>query len=82
MPKPVILVVDDDPEVLRAVVLDLRPRYGRDYRLLPADSGEAALTLLGQLIVREHPVALNISDQRMPRMDGVTYLSRAASSHP
>ena len=82
MPKPVILVVDDDPEVLRAVVMDLRPRYGRDYRLLPADSGEAALTLLGQLIVREHPVALIISDQRMPQMDGVTFLSRAASSHP
>lgn len=82
MPKPVILVVDDDPEVLRAVVMDLRPRYGRDYRLLPADSGEAALNLLAQLTVREHPVALIVSDQRMPQMDGVTFLSRAASSHP
>jgi thioredoxin reductase (NADPH) len=82
VPKPVILVVDDDPEVLRAVLLDLRARYGRDYRLLPADSGEAALTLLGQLADREHPVALILSDQRMPRMDGVTFLSRASASHP
>jgi len=82
VPKPVILVVDDDPEVLRAVLLDLRARYGRDYRLLPVDSGEAALTLLGQLVEREDPVALILSDQRMPHMDGVTFLSRASASHP
>jgi thioredoxin reductase (NADPH) len=82
MPKPAILVVDDDPEVLRAVVRDLRAEYGREYRLYPAESGESALELLRQLGERGDPVALILSDQRMPKMDGVTLLSRAAEAQP
>jgi thioredoxin reductase (NADPH) len=43
MAKPVILAVDDDPQVLRAVERDLRRNYAREYRILPADSGHSTL---------------------------------------
>lgn len=82
MAKPTILTVDDDPDVLRAVTRDLKSRYGRDYRVLPSESGDAALELLAELTERDTPVALILSDQRMPGMDGVTLLSRAAEDHP
>ncbi len=47
--KPVILAVDDDASVLESVVRDLRNHYGRDYRILQADSGPAALDVCRQL---------------------------------
>ena len=82
MTKPILLVVDDDANVLSAVARDLRRHYGRDYRILRADSGTAALELLGELKGRGEPVALMLSDQRMPKMDGVTFLSEAMKYHP
>jgi len=82
MTKPVLLTVDDDAEVLAAVARDLRKRYGRDYRILRADSGSGALDLLGELKEREEPVALMLSDQRMPKMDGVAFLSEAMKLYP
>jgi thioredoxin reductase (NADPH) len=82
MTKPVLLTVDDDADVLSAITRDLRRHYGRDYRILRADSGLAALTLLRELKDRQEPVALVLSDQRMPKMDGVTLLSEAMPLHP
>lgn len=80
--KPVVLTVDDDPDVLAAVARDLRERYADEYRILRADSGAVALEALEALAERGTPVALILSDQRMPEMDGVTLLSRAAGLHP
>ncbi|MDQ3362131.1 MAG: response regulator, partial [Actinomycetota bacterium] len=74
MAKPVILAVDDDPQVLWAVERDLRRRYAREYRVLRADSGESALDTLGKLKLRGDPVALFLVDQRMPKMTGVEFL--------
>ena len=82
MVKPVILAVDDDPQVLRAVERDLRRRYARDYRVLRADSGESALDTLGKLKLRGDPVALFLVDQRMPRMTGVEFLEEAIERFP
>jgi thioredoxin reductase (NADPH) len=82
MGKPVILAVDDDPQVLRAVERDLRRRYAREYRVLRADSGESALDTLGKLKLRGDPVALFLVDQRMPRMTGVEFLDRAIEQYP
>src|SRR5829696_7487404 len=82
MAKPVILAVDDDPQVLRAVERDLRRRYARDYRVLRADSGESALDTLGKLKLRGDPVALFLVDQRMPRMTGVQFLEEAIERYP
>ncbi|SMB80075.1 response regulator [Deinococcus hopiensis] len=81
-PKPVMLVVDDDPDVLRAVARDLRARYSADYRVLRAESGEEALDALKEVRERGDPVALLLSDQRMPGLDGVAFLSRAAALFP
>jgi len=81
-PKPILLVVDDDPDVLNAIARDLRTKYGRDHRVLRAESGQTALELLGELKEKGMPVALLLSDQRMPGMDGVTFLSLAAAEFP
>jgi thioredoxin reductase (NADPH) len=82
MAKPVILAVDDDPQVLRAVERDLRRKYAREYRVLRADSGESALDALDKLKLRGDPVALFLVDQRMPRMTGVEFLEKAVEIFP
>ena len=82
MAKPVILAVDDDPQVLRAVERDLRRKYAREYRVLRAGSGEAALDALDKLKLRGDPVALFLVDQRMPRMTGVEFLEKAVELFP
>jgi thioredoxin reductase (NADPH) len=74
MAKPVLLSVDDDRDVLRAIERDLRSQYGSDYRVIGSDSPEAALDLLKQLKLRNDSVALMLADQRMPNMDGVGFL--------
>lgn len=80
--KPILLAVDDDPEVLRAVERDLRRKYGADYRVVRADSGASAINTLEKLTLRGDPVALLLVDQRMPGMTGVEFLERARSIFP
>jgi thioredoxin reductase (NADPH) len=82
MARPIILAVDDDVSVLEAVVQDLRRQYGAEYRVLRAASGQAALDTLAQVKVRQEPVALIVSDQRMPGMTGVDFLERARADYP
>jgi thioredoxin reductase (NADPH) len=82
MPKPVLLTVDDDPEVLRAVERDLRKKYADRYRVVRADSGASALQSLETLKRRNEPVALLLVDQRMPEMSGVEFLNKAIATYP
>src|SRR5215831_6626855 len=82
MARPNLLAVDDDVSVLEAVVQDLRRQYGKDYRVMRAASGQAALDTLDVLRGREEPVALLLSDQRMPGMSGVEFLERARELYP
>ena len=82
MPKPILLSVDDDAQVLRAIERDLRSQYGADYRVIGSDSPERALDLLKQLKVRNDSVALLLADQRMPRMNGVEFLQEGMQIFP
>jgi thioredoxin reductase (NADPH) len=82
MAKPILLSVDDDSDVLRAIERDLRSHYGADYRVVASDSPEGALDLLKGLKVRNDGVALLLADQRMPRMDGVAFLQEARQIFP
>ncbi len=82
MARPILLAVDDDVSVLEAVVQDLRRQYGAEYRILRAASGQAALDTLAQLQARQEPLALILSDQRMPGMTGVNFLERAIAIYP
>ena len=71
MPKPVIITIDDDPEVLRTMTGDLRNQYGSSFRIVPSNSSQQILALLQDLKKRQHYVALFLVDQRMPEMTGV-----------
>jgi len=80
--KPVILAVDDEPQVLNAVALDLRRRFRADYRILTAASGAEGLDAIRKLRQRGDLVALFLVDQRMPAMTGVEFLNEARKVHP
>jgi thioredoxin reductase (NADPH) len=82
MAKPILLSVDDDSDVLRAIERDLRSKYGAEYRVIGSDSPTGALTLLKQLKVRNDSVALLLADQRMPHMDGVAFLQEGMRIFP
>src|SRR5437773_8037820 len=82
MAKPILLSVDDDSGVLRAIERDLRSQYGAEYRVIGSDSPEGALEVLKQLKVRNDNVALLPADQRMPRMDGVEFLQEGMPIFP
>ena len=80
--KPTIVAVDDDPAVLRAIARDLRARYGADYRIVRAESGAEAIEAMTELKLRDRPVALLVSDQRMPQMTGVELMEQVRGQHP
>jgi thioredoxin reductase (NADPH) len=82
MAKPVLLTVDDDREVLRAIERDLRRRYATNYRVLRAESGEEAMEIVRELKVRNNAIALFLIDQRMPGLSGVEFLAEAISLFP
>ncbi|HWZ54904.1 MAG TPA: FAD-dependent oxidoreductase [Verrucomicrobiae bacterium] len=82
MAKPILLSVDDDADVLRAIERDLRTNYGADYRIIGSGSPTGALDLLKQLKVRNDNVALLLADQRMPHLDGVAFLQEAMRIYP
>jgi thioredoxin reductase (NADPH) len=80
--RPTILTVDDDPMVSAAITRDLRARYGADYRVVGATSGEQTLSVLAEIALRDQPVALIVADQRMPGMSGIDVLEQARTHAP
>lgn len=82
MPKPNILIADDEPAVLNAVYRDLNPRYAKEYKIVRADSGAMALDAAQKLNQRGETVALFLVDQRMPQMTGTEFLKQAQAIFP
>ncbi len=80
--KPVVLVVDDDPQVLAAIRRDLRSRYRDGYLVVGAASGEDALSVARELKSRGDALALVISDQRMPGLSGTDVLAQSRDLYP
>ncbi|MGW0150316.1 FAD-dependent oxidoreductase [Streptomyces sp. NPDC003333] len=80
--RTVILTVDDDPGVSRAVARDLRRRYGASHRIVRAESGESALEALRELKLRGDLVAVILADYRMPQMNGIEFLEQALDVYP
>jgi thioredoxin reductase (NADPH) len=81
-PRPAIVTVDDDPGVSRAIARDLRRRYGDRYRIVRAESGQAALEALREMKLRGELVAVLLADYRMPEMNGIEFLELAMDVYP
>jgi thioredoxin reductase (NADPH) len=82
MKLPFIIIVDDDAQVLRAITRDIRNQYRNNYKIASTESANEALDLLKELKLKNEVVALIISDQRMPEMEGVAFLERANEIYP
>ncbi|HEX9041582.1 MAG TPA: FAD-dependent oxidoreductase [Trebonia sp.] len=80
--RPVIVTVDDDPSVSRAIARDLRRRYGERNRIVRAETGEQALDALRQMKLRGDQVAVILADYRMPGLTGIEFLERAMDVYP
>ena len=80
--RPVLLTVDDNPQVVRAIERDLRRQYGKRFRVLKAESGQEALKLVKKLKLRNEILALLLADQRMPHMSGVFLLEEIMNIFP
>jgi thioredoxin reductase (NADPH) len=78
----VIVTVDDDPSVSRAVARDLRRKYGERHRIVRAESGEQALDALRQMKLRGDQVAVILADYRMPGLNGIEFLEGAMDIYP
>jgi thioredoxin reductase (NADPH) len=82
MNKPILFAIDDDMQVLRAIVRDLRSAYGMTYRIVSTTSANEALAFLKDLKNKGESVALFLADQRMPEMLGVDFLCQARTFFP
>ncbi|WP_312888058.1 FAD-dependent oxidoreductase [Nonomuraea rhodomycinica] len=82
MDKPVIVTVDDDPGVSRAVARDLRRRYGQSYRIVRAEAADQGIAAVKEMRLRGDEVAAILADYRMPQMNGVEFLEAAMDMYP
>ena len=76
------MTVDDDPAVSRSVARDLRRKFGEQYRIVRAESGDAGLDALREMKLRGDLVAVILADYRMPQMNGIEFLERAMDIYP
>ena len=82
MLKPLIITIDDDPEVLHTITQDLRHKYENFFRVLPSSSSQKVLGTLPKLKQRNDQIAMFLVDQRMPQMSGVEFLEKTIDFFP
>jgi thioredoxin reductase (NADPH) len=82
MKLPFILITDDDNQVLRAIQRDVRNKFREDYKILAIESAVETLEAVKELKSKNETVALFISDQRMPEMEGTALLEKAKAFFP
>ncbi|HET6446214.1 MAG TPA: FAD-dependent oxidoreductase [candidate division Zixibacteria bacterium] len=82
MTKPVILTLDDEPQVLNAIERDLRKHYRGEYRIVKSNNGKDAMAAIQEFKARNTPIALFLVDQRMPLMAGTDFLEQAQKFYP
>ena len=82
MKLPYIIIVDDDTQVLRAIQRDIRNEYRDEYKIAATESASEAIDLIKELKLKNEMVALFISDQRMPEMEGIAFLEKANEIFP
>ncbi len=82
MKLPFVILIDDDIQVLRAIQRDVRKKFRDEYKVLAAESASEALEVIKELKIKNETVALFISDQRMPEMEGTTFLEKAREVYP
>jgi thioredoxin reductase (NADPH) len=82
MKQAILFAIDDDPQVLRAVTRDLKTQFRKEYRILSTTSVKEALESLAELRNKGETVALFLSDQKMPEMQGVDFLEKAKEFFP
>jgi thioredoxin reductase (NADPH) len=82
MNQPIIFSIDDDPQVLRAISRDLKNKYRQDFKVMSTTSVKEAFEALLELKNKGEHVALFVSDQRMPEMEGVEFLEKAMEFFP
>lgn len=82
MKLPFIIIIDDDIQVLRAIQRDVRNKFRDEYKILATESATEALETINELKIRNESVALFISDQRMPEMEGIAFMEKAKEIFP
>ena len=82
MKLPFIIIIDDDIQVLRAIQRDVRKKFREEYKVLSTESAVEALEAIKELKSKNETVALFISDQRMPEMEGTAFMEKAKDIFP
>src|SRR5687768_2494928 len=82
MPKPIILAIDDEIQVLNAIERDLRHHFQAEYRVIKANSGTQGLETVRLLKQRDAAVALFLVDERMPGISGTQFLIEGLKLYP
>ena len=82
MKLPFIIIIDDDLQVLRAIQRDVRNKFREEYKVLATNSAAEAIESVKELKLKNEEVALFISDQRMPEMEGTEFIEKAGEFFP
>ena len=80
--RPAIVIVDDEPAALAAMLDALTRRFGQDYRVVPNQLASAAIDAVSKMKADGDEIALIIADQWMPEMTGTEFLGRVRSIEP